>query len=95
VEKHVLLRAIFFLEQTSSDAVSALGRGNAAVLINQSATQVLRRAWDRMDADTACVSKNRVFQTAGNLSREIPAYMLSVSREGRFWEMIDKVLMDI
>ena len=94
VEKHVPLRAIFFLEQTKSDAVSALGHGNAAVLINQSATQVLGRAWDRMDRDVAYGSKSLAFQTAGNLAKEIPAYMLSVSKDGSFWENIDEILIN-
>ena len=95
VESHVPVRAIFFLEQAEEDRINPLGQGNSAVLINQSATQVCRRAWFRMEASDQRAGKEQLFVRAGNLARRIPAFSLKVSLDGRFWELIDRVLVNL
>ncbi len=92
VQRHFPLAGIFFLEQGESDRVEPLGRGKAAALINESAMQVCRRGWRRMDLDTKRPMAEQLFANACELAGRVPAFSLSVSMSGRFWDEMERVL---
>jgi len=92
VQQFVSLSAIFFLEQAETDVVVPAGRGKAAILINQSATQVGQRSWISLQPEEARVFKKRLFENACEIARAVPTYILRVSLTGRFWEKIEGVI---
>jgi SynChlorMet cassette protein ScmC len=92
VQQFVSLRAIFFLEKAETDEVVPAGRGKAAILINQSATQVCQRCWISLPQEEARGLKKRLFGNACELARAVPTYILRVSLTGRFWEKIEGVI---
>jgi SynChlorMet cassette protein ScmC len=92
VNSHVSISSIFLLEQASSDEVVPLGQGEAAVFINQLATQVCCRYWNNIDHDELRIRMKKLFENATELARTIPAFRLRVSLEGRFWEEMEKVI---
>jgi SynChlorMet cassette protein ScmC len=92
VHNHVPISSIFFLEQAGSDEVIPLGRGEAAVFINQLATQISCRYWNNLDHEDLMSRKTKLFENATELAKAVPAFRLQVSLEGRFWEEMEKVL---
>ena len=92
VHNHVPISSIFFLEQAGSDEVIPLGRGEAAVFINQLATQISCRYWNNLDHEDLMSRKTKLFENATELARAVPAFRLRVSLKGRFWEEMEKVL---
>lgn len=92
VHNHVPISSIFFLEQAGYDEVIPLGRGEAAVFINQLATQICCRYWNNLDYEDLMSRKKKLFENATELAKAVPAFRLQVSLEGRFWEEMEKVL---
>ena len=92
VQNHIPVLAVFFLEQSETDKVIALGQGEAGALINQSSMQVCYRYWNNIDNQLARTHKKGLFENACELSKSIPAFKLRVSLRGRFWEEMEKVL---
>lgn len=92
VQKHVPLSAIFLLEQSETDEVIRIGQGQAAILINQLATDVCHRSWKGLEQGEEMALKKRLFENASELARAVPAFRLRVSLNGRFWEEIEAVL---
>ncbi len=91
VEKYFPLSAIFFLEQAETDEVIPIGQGQAAILINQSVTQV-GRGWSNLGPYDETQHKKKFFDNACEMAKIIPAFILRVSLTGRFWEEMEKVL---
>ena len=91
VGRSVPLDAVFFLDQAGSDEVVPLGEGVAAVGCSQSIMQVLRSV-----GPFQVVGQNPntmgLFEKAADFSLAVPAYLLRVSLEGRFWEKIEEAL---
>jgi SynChlorMet cassette protein ScmC len=92
VEGHVPLSVIFFLEQAEIGEVVAVGQGEAAASITQSAMQVHQRNWNNLDVEDVRTFRRKLFENACELARSTPAFKLRVSLNGRFWEEIEKVL---
>jgi len=92
VSKSVSLSAVFFLDRAGVDSVHPVGRGEAAVLLNQSATQVCARQMDRLDDEVRREWRKALFENASDLARSVPAFRLRVSPEGDFWREIETVL---
>lgn len=92
VQRHIPLSAIFFLEQGKNDEVVSMGNGEAAVSISNSIKQVLVRTHYYMDREEVKSSRLKLFDNACELAREIPAYRLRITKSGRFWKEIEKVL---
>ena len=95
VEYSVPLEAIFFLEQAPIDEAAPVGKGQAAILINQSATQVSQKFWWKVDKEHKRALTERLFNNACQMAKAIPAYTLKATLEGRFWEEIEKQLHDL
>jgi hypothetical protein len=45
-----------------------------------------------MDREEVKSSRLKLFDNACELARKIPAYRLRITKSGRFWEEIEKVL---
>ena len=95
IQHSVPLRAFFFLEQAESDEVIPLGVGHAAVSLYQSAAQISRKFRRGLDDETKRRSAKLQFDNACNMAKSIPAFTLRASLHGRFWEEIEKTLVDI
>jgi SynChlorMet cassette protein ScmC len=92
VQRCLPVFAIFFLQQAETDEVFPIGKGQAAVLIYQSAMQVCSRSWVNLTLREMRNFKKRLFENACALTQTISAFNLQVSLKGRFWEKMGKVL---
>ncbi len=92
VQYSVPLSGIFFLEQSETDEVVPLGKGEAAVLISESASQICQKFWRKADIEDQRRFRGEVFSNACEITERIPAYRLRASLHGRFWEEIENVL---
>jgi SynChlorMet cassette protein ScmC len=91
-EESIPLKAVFFLEQAPEDSLEVVSQGQAAVYMNDSASQVCRRSWRKLDPEIERGYKRRVFQNACELSKSVPSFLLKVSLTGRFWEKMEEAL---
>jgi len=94
VEHYLPLAAIFFIEQARCDEVVPMGQEQAAVFINHSSTDVCRPIWWNLSNGEGRKLKKKNFSNACELARVIPAYILRVGLNGRFWNAMEKVLQD-
>ncbi|MCX5750719.1 MAG: SynChlorMet cassette protein ScmC [Candidatus Saganbacteria bacterium] len=92
IEEFYPLCGIFFLEQAPEDSIEPVNQGQAAVFMNDSASQVARRNWRQLDPDYERMLKRRVFENACELTKKIPSFILKVSLTGKFWEKMDEAL---
>ena len=94
VQRPTQLSAVFFLNQGESDQVIPLGKAVAAARIMQSAGQVCQRMWRGLEGSVQRENNLKVFANACSLAKDVPAFTLSASLTGRFWESIERVLQD-
>ena len=92
VQYSLPLSGVFFLEQSDADEVIPVGEGQAAVLMSESSSQICQKFWRTLDIEDQRLFRNELFNNACDMAKHIPAYHLSVSRHGRFWEKIEQVL---
>ncbi len=90
-EQNLPLSAVFFLEQSETDSIKPIGRGRAAMMINDSASQICRRMLRRSKPDEEKVIRKKVFENGCLIAKTVPSFILNFSLEGRFWEEIGKV----
>lgn len=94
VSRRAPLSAVFFLEKASRDEVVPIGQGEAALRILKSAREAFIKRMNGFDRLSKRSPKTRLFENACKLAREIPAYMLRVSKTGEFWKAIEALLDD-
>lgn len=92
IESHATIAAVFFLEQSSTDAVVPLGQGRAASYVTQLAAEVLRRTWSEQERLNGATLGKGLFEDASAFAKQVPAYQLKVSLKGAFWTEIERVL---
>jgi SynChlorMet cassette protein ScmC len=92
VEYSVPVEAIFFLKKDKFDKIAPIGKGRAAVLLNQSAMEVCYKFWRSISEDEKRDAVRKTFDNACNMAEQIPSYYLHFSRQGKFWEAIEEVL---
>ena len=92
VQRSLPLSGIFFLEQAETDKVIPIMQGHAAILINQSVSQMYSYSWKRLDREEERMCKKKFFHNACELAKTIPAFILRVSLTGQFWVEMEKVL---
>ncbi|UCG42940.1 MAG: SynChlorMet cassette protein ScmC [candidate division WOR-3 bacterium] len=92
VEHAVPLRAMFFLAQSPADRLEPVNATQAAALILDSAVNLALKARELTEEDTALAHCNGGVNAARALASAVPAYSLNLSRDGRFWEEIERVL---
>ena len=93
VQKHLPLKAIFFLERATRDKARPLSQAEAAVRIFHSADQVCWRMFmlPGFERDQSAYRK-LMFDNACELAKLIPCFVLGVRLRGRFWEEMDKAV---
>ena len=92
VQYSVPVSAVFFLEQAGADEAVPMGQGEAAFLMSDSAAQICRRFWKRMDIEYERNFRIESFHNACQMAKQIPAFRLRASLHGRFWEEMEKVM---
>jgi SynChlorMet cassette protein ScmC len=92
VQDHWPIKGIVFLKQAQEDRIQPVGRGEAAMLINCSATQVISRYLRGMSKRESAKLKRQVFENACTLATDVPAFILSVALNGTFWVEIEKAI---
>jgi SynChlorMet cassette protein ScmC len=92
VRHAVPLGGVFFLEQAEADEAVAIGAGEAALRLTESARQICEPLWRGLDAQEARRARMLLFDNACQLARSIPAFVLHVSLHGAFWEEMAKAL---
>lgn len=92
VRHAVPLVRLFFLEQTASDEVRPLGKGEAAAKIYASASQIFGSNLAIMERAEPGVVRVRLFDNACCLSSAVKTFVLGVSLTGQFWDKIDSTL---
>jgi len=89
VQEHVALSAIMFLEQAKADSIVPIGPGKAALSIYEASLQACARF-----IKSPCVDrdmyKTRLFSNACEVAARVPAFILGVSLDGRFWDEIEQ-----
>jgi len=89
----VPLGGIFFLEKSSRDEAVLLGGGEAAVRINGSVNQACNGRFHALDVEGQREWRQRLFENACGISRDVPAYLLQVTRTGQFWTVIEEAML--
>jgi len=95
VQHSVPISAIFVLKQSEADAVEPVGKGQAAIFVNQSAIQSSGFFWREMDKVRQRKVRDRVFKNACDLVKTVPVFRLHASLHGRFWEEMEKVIDEL
>jgi len=92
VQFSVPLKAIFILSQSKTDKVQQIGKGQAACLLNEAVDQACWGLDARLGNKAKQAIRLRRFDNICQMVEAIPAYLLQISKNGSFWEEIDKVL---
>ena len=92
VQQSFPLHAILFLKQAKVDKVISIGKGQASLLIAQSAKEVYDRNWKNLEHKEKIILWKDIFDNACKLSKAVQSYHLHVSLTGQFWKEIEKVL---
>jgi SynChlorMet cassette protein ScmC len=82
---------IFFLEHAEEDEAVPVGQGEASILINGAVGEICQRFWEKLGRESQRKSRSKVYHNACEMAKQIPAFRLHVSLDGRFWEEIEKV----
>jgi SynChlorMet cassette protein ScmC len=86
------LGGIFLLEKSSRDEALSIGRGEAAARINESANQACRGRFHNLDSALRREWLSRLFDNACRISKDVPVYVLRVTRSGQFWAVIEDAM---
>jgi SynChlorMet cassette protein ScmC len=93
VQQHVPLVAIFFLDWAETDEIVPVAQAQAAIVSNKLAEQVVYyRGHSNLGLEARRAFARELLDNACELARAVPAFVLSVSLTGSFWEKIDEVL---
>jgi SynChlorMet cassette protein ScmC len=92
VQEHFAVKGILFLEQGQKDHIRPIGQGEAAMLINRSAKQVIFNHLGGMKRHESAALNKMVFHNACELSQRVPTFILSVEPNGSFWSLAQKAL---
>jgi SynChlorMet cassette protein ScmC len=95
VQYSVPLTAIFFLAQSEIDIATPLGQGKSTCLLSETSEQ----AWQGLSFDLDIQLKRAFnlqrFENICDLVKVKPAYLLQFSKNGKFWEEIEKFLYEL
>ena len=86
------LTAVFFLEQADESEINPVGQGEASMLINALARQMFEPSWSYGSVQEKRMLRRKLFQSAGDAARVLPAFMLRFQSSGGFWQGIERVL---
>lgn len=86
------LAAVFFLEQGEADEVEPLANGEAAARLTASALQVGLHGQTTSNEEEKRLLRGAIFNNVCDVAARTPAYALSVTLDGRFWEKMETVI---
>jgi len=89
VQKSYPCEAIFFIEKADKDEAVPLGQGRAAVRIYQSAMESFSRYFAYIPEPEQKEIGRKVFESACELAKNVPAFKLQISKDGFFWQNIE------
>jgi SynChlorMet cassette protein ScmC len=92
VQAHVPLSAIFFLKKSQRDEVNLLSVSQAASLIYKLSSPAFDRVFGSNVQDECTMIRKLIFENAYEIAKNIPAFILEASLDGKFWEAIDRTL---
>ena len=92
VERAVPLRAIFFLGKSPSDQLEPVVGTQAIALTLESEIELALAMSRKTGHNSARTLIDRGVRAAKALAFAVPAYLLKISLDGRFWEEIERVL---
>jgi SynChlorMet cassette protein ScmC len=93
--QHALpLKGIFFLEQAHEDEFERIGVAQSVCLLNESSKQASFVMSHYMEKDELRRHRQMCFENICALAQTVPSYILRLSRDGAFWQVIEKVLND-
>jgi len=91
VSTQVPLAALVFLEQAKREELLPMGQGEACARIFDAALQIFARHLTHLP-DRTRQFHQQLFDNAGTLAKAVPAYLLRLSRDGQFWETIERLV---
>jgi len=86
------LIAIFFIEQSNTDKILPVKKGEAAFIITRLAMQVYEKFLSCLDINEQYAERKKIFENAWEIASKVPCYILRCSLHGKFWEEIEKVI---
>lgn len=93
VQLSIPLKAVYLLNQSDKDYVEPMGDGQATCMLNESADQAwLALANDFEDDEQRKSMNTQRFNNICELVKKVPVHLLHISRNGSFWEKIEKSL---
>ncbi len=92
VNRHVVLHAIFFLDQADRDEMFPLRRGEATLGIYDASSICFQTLSGQFNTREGLSYRKQIFENATSLAASVPAFKLRVSLTGCFWEMIEDAL---
>ena len=88
----VPLAGVFFLEQSSIDAVKQLNSPTTLGYINSTFNDHMRWFLHNLNSENAKMLRMNIFNLAEQLTATLPAYRLSATLNGNFWDMMEDVM---
>ncbi|MCM1567427.1 MAG: SynChlorMet cassette protein ScmC [Dehalobacter sp.] len=95
VKAHIPVKAIFLLEQSGADKAIPINRAPAALSIYHSALRGCMNIVREPDYQPLAVNRDMIFKNICSMAQKTPAFKLLVSKEGKFWEEIERVMRGI
>jgi len=89
VQKCYPCETIFFIEKADNDDAVPIGQGRAAVRIYQSAMESFSRYFAYIPEVEQKKIGRKVFESACELAKNVPAFKLQTSKDGFFWQNIE------
>lgn len=92
IQQHISISAIFFLEQSKTDEVIPLAKGEAAMKTYSSYEQAIGSAITTDNEKLKRLFRKELFENACNFAEIVPCFTLRLTIDGQFWKEIEKVL---
>lgn len=92
VQHSVPLKAIFLLHQNEKDHIEPIGKGQAVCMLNETSEQIWWMLANGFDDQKRQLLNLQRFNNICQLTKTIPGYILHISKNGSFWQEIDRVL---
>jgi SynChlorMet cassette protein ScmC len=92
VQRNYPLSAMFFLERGEIDSAEPAGEGEAVIYLSRRAREKCFFYDWGLERHEALGFRQKLFENVCSVAATLPAFKLVVSREGRFWEEMGKVL---
>jgi SynChlorMet cassette protein ScmC len=92
VNRHVPLKAVFFLERSEVNKVEPIGQGRAVALLSNSARSMATTREIGTNRHEEMALTRMLFDNACGLVKSAPCFVLHANLTTRFWEQMDSVM---